>query len=196
MGKTLLTSLLCIYLTFAFCVIYTDARRSVTKIGRDAVTPGRSTFTYICDPARYAQLGLDIKSFPFCDKTLSYQVRARDLVNQMTLYEKVRQLGNRAYGAPRIGLPEYEWWSEALHGLSNVGPGTFFDDSVAHATSFPTPILTTASFNESLWNTIGKVKFNPLSCILVFKIFFFNQYAKICYWICRLFPQKHEHCTI
>ncbi|KAK7844929.1 putative beta-d-xylosidase 5 [Quercus suber] len=74
----------------------------------------------------------------------------------MTLYEKVRQLGNRAYGAPRIGLPEYEWWSEALHGLSNVGPGTFFDDSVAHATSFPTPILTTASFNESLWNTIGK----------------------------------------
>ncbi|XP_030958967.1 beta-xylosidase/alpha-L-arabinofuranosidase 1-like [Quercus lobata] len=156
MARTLLTFLLCIYLTLAFCVIYTDARKRVTKIGRDTVTPGRSNFTYICDPARYAQLGLDIKSFPFCDKKLSYQVRARDLVSQMTLYEKVRQLGNRAYGAPRIGLPEYEWWSEALHGLSNVGPGTFFDDSVAHATSFPTPILTTASFNESLWNTIGK----------------------------------------
>ncbi|XP_075658940.1 beta-xylosidase/alpha-L-arabinofuranosidase 1-like [Castanea sativa] len=156
MARTLLTFLLCIYLTLAFCVIYTDARKRVTKIGPDAVTPGRSNFTYICDPARYAQLGLDIKSFPFCDNKLSYQVRARDLVSQMTLYEKVRQLGNRAYGAPRIGLPEYEWWSEALHGLSNVGPGTFFDDSVAHATSFPTPILTTASFNESLWNTIGK----------------------------------------
>ncbi|KAL0005009.1 hypothetical protein SO802_012570 [Lithocarpus litseifolius] len=156
MAKTLLTFLLCIYLTFALCVIHTDARKRVTKIGRDAVTPGRSNFTYICDPARYAKLGLDVKSFPFCDKKLSYQVRARDLVSQMTLYEKVRQLGNRAYGAPRIGLPEYEWWSEALHGLSNVGPGTFFDDSVAHATSFPTPILTTASFNESLWNTIGK----------------------------------------
>ncbi|KAM4109129.1 hypothetical protein ACB094_03G098000 [Castanea mollissima] len=156
MARTLLTFLLCIYLTLALCVIYTDARKRVTKIGPDAVTPGRSNFTYICDPARYAQLGLDIKSFPFCDNKLSYQVRARDLVSQMTLYEKVRQLGNRAYGAPRIGLPEYEWWSEALHGLSNVGPGTFFDDSVAHATSFPTPILTTASFNESLWNTIGK----------------------------------------
>ncbi|KAK7844928.1 hypothetical protein CFP56_010114 [Quercus suber] len=65
MGKTLLTFLLCMYLTFAFCVIYTDARKRVTKIGRDAVTPGRSNFTYICDPARYAQLGLDIKSFPF-----------------------------------------------------------------------------------------------------------------------------------
>ena len=140
----MLSFVLYIYLTFAFCVIYTDA-----------ATP--SNFTYVCDPARYAQLGLDIKSLPFCDKTLSYEVRARDLVRQLTLYEKVRQLGNRAYGVPRLGIPEYEWWSEALHGLSNVGPGTFFDNSVPHATSYPTPILTTASFNESLWNTIGKV---------------------------------------
>ncbi|KAL4625842.1 hypothetical protein ACB092_05G054000 [Castanea dentata] len=97
-------------------------------------------FTYVCDPARYAQLGLDIKSLPFCDKKLSYEVRARDLVRQLTLHEKVRQLGNRAYGVPRLGVPEYQWWSEALHGLSR----------------YPTPTLTTASFNESLWNRIGK----------------------------------------
>ncbi|KAL4625833.1 hypothetical protein ACB092_05G053200 [Castanea dentata] len=142
MAKTL-SLVLYIYLTFAFCVIYTDAAT-------------RSNFTYVCDPARYAQLGLDVKSLPFCDKKLSYQVRARDLVRQMTLYEKVRQLGNRAYGVPRLGIPEYQWASEALHGLSNAGPGTFFDNSVPHATSYPTPILTTASFNESLWNTIGK----------------------------------------
>ncbi|KAK7825634.1 putative beta-d-xylosidase 2 [Quercus suber] len=96
-----------IYLAFAFCVIYTDAAT-------------HRNFTYVCDPARYAQLGLDVKSLPFCDKKLSYQVRARDLVRQMTLYEKVRQLGNHAYGVPRLGIPEYEWWSEALHGLSNV----------------------------------------------------------------------------
>nr|POE48968.1 putative beta-d-xylosidase 2 [Quercus suber] len=59
---------------------------------------------------------------PFVTRNFSYQVRARDLVRQMTLYEKVRQLGNHAYGVPRLGIPEYEWWSEALHGLSNVGP--------------------------------------------------------------------------
>ena len=144
MAKTL-RLVLYIYLTFAFCLIYTDAAAT------------HRNFTYVCDPARYAQLGLDIKSLPFCDKTLSYEVRARDLVRQLTLYEKVRQLGNRAYGVPRLGVPEYQWWSEALHGLSNVGPGTFFDNSVPHATSYPTPILTTASFNKSLWNTIGKV---------------------------------------
>ncbi|KAJ6917267.1 hypothetical protein NC652_019590 [Populus alba x Populus x berolinensis] len=41
-----------------------------------------------------------------------------DLVNQMTLNEKVLQLGNKAYGVPRLGLAEYQWWSEVLHGVS------------------------------------------------------------------------------
>nr|POF10828.1 beta-xylosidase/alpha-l-arabinofuranosidase 2 [Quercus suber] len=112
-------------------------------MGHDTVPSSGSNITYICDPSRYAKLGLNISIFPFCDKKLSYKVRAKDLVSQMTLYEKVQQLGNSAYGVPRLGLPEYEWWSEGLHGVSNVGPGTIFDDSIPHATSFPTPILTT-----------------------------------------------------
>ncbi|KAJ4841361.1 hypothetical protein Tsubulata_032840, partial [Turnera subulata] len=56
----------------------------------------------------------------------------------------------------RLGLPKYEWWSEALHGVSNVGPGTFFDDLVPGSTSFPTVITSAAAFNESLWKTIGR----------------------------------------
>ena len=75
----------------------------------------------------------------------------------MTLGEKVKQVGNKASGVARIGLPKYEWWSEALHGVSNVGPGTYFDDVVPGATSFPTVILTAASFNKSLWKSIGEV---------------------------------------
>ncbi|KZV57076.1 beta-xylosidase/alpha-L-arabinofuranosidase 1-like [Dorcoceras hygrometricum] len=39
----------------------------------------------------------------------------------MTLSEKVNQIGDTANGVPRIGLPQYEWWSEALHGVSDVG---------------------------------------------------------------------------
>nr|TKS16683.1 hypothetical protein D5086_0000021140 [Populus alba] len=74
----------------------------------------------------------------------------------MTLDEKVRQLGDKAIGVPRIGLPHYEWWSEAQHGVSNVGPGTFFDELIPGATSFPTAIHTTASFNKSLRKTIGQ----------------------------------------
>ncbi|KAJ4825741.1 hypothetical protein Tsubulata_039088 [Turnera subulata] len=97
-----------------------------------------------------------MKTFPFCDKSLPYDIRASDLVKQMTLSEKVLQLGNTNYGVRRLGLPKYEWWSEALHGVSNVGPGTFFDDLVPGSTSFPTVITSAAAFNESLWKTIGK----------------------------------------
>ncbi|KAL3741535.1 hypothetical protein ACJRO7_017061 [Eucalyptus globulus] len=97
-----------------------------------------------------------MSAFSFCDASLTYEERAKDLVKRMVLHEKVRQLGNGAYGVPRLGLPKYEWWSEALHGVSNVGPGTFFDDVVPGATSFPTVILTAATFNESLWKSIGQ----------------------------------------
>ncbi|XVF35188.1 hypothetical protein REPUB_Repub18cG0123800 [Reevesia pubescens] len=52
----------------------------------------------------------------------------------MTLPEKVPQMGNKASGLPRIGLPRYFWWSEALHGVSNFGDcGTRFDDLVPEA---------------------------------------------------------------
>ncbi|XP_038992427.1 beta-xylosidase/alpha-L-arabinofuranosidase 1-like [Hibiscus syriacus] len=64
---------------------------------------------------------------------------------------------NSAGNVTRLGIPRYEWWSEALHGVSNVGPGTRFSSLVPGATSFPQVILTTASFNVSLFETIGKV---------------------------------------
>ncbi|KAF8392686.1 hypothetical protein HHK36_023035 [Tetracentron sinense] len=117
----------------------------------------KSNFTYVCDPSRFDDLGLDITTVSYCDTSLPFIVRAKDLVDQMTLSEKVRQIGDLAYGVPRIGLPKYEWWSEALHGVSDVGPGTHFDELIPGATSFPTVILTTASFNESLWKNIGQV---------------------------------------
>ncbi|ESR62894.1 hypothetical protein CICLE_v10018058mg, partial [Citrus x clementina] len=124
--------------------------------------PDNKTFTYVCDPARFAELKLKLSDFTFCDAKLPYPVRAKDLVDRMTLAEKVQQLGDLAYGVPRLGLPLYEWWSEALHGVSYIGrrtntpPGTHFDSEVPGATSFPTVILTTASFNESLWKKIGQ----------------------------------------
>lgn len=114
-------------------------------------------FTHVCDPKRYAGMGLDMSKLLFCDSTLSYSARAKDLVRRMTLTEKVAQLGDKAYGVPRLGLPLYEWWSEALHGVSDTGPGAFFDDVVPGATSFPNVILLAASFNESLWKNIGQV---------------------------------------
>ncbi|KAG9439147.1 hypothetical protein H6P81_019312 [Aristolochia fimbriata] len=112
----------------------------------------------VCDEARYLALGLDMKAYSFCDKSLPFQVRAKDLVDRMTLEEKAQQLGNTALGVDRLGLLPYEWWSEALHGVSNVGPGTRFNKNVVPgATSFPCPIHSAAAFNEKLWKTIGQV---------------------------------------
>ncbi|KAJ8623523.1 hypothetical protein MRB53_032052 [Persea americana] len=110
----------------------------------------------VCSAQRFADLGLDISTFPYCDRSLSYYERARDIVSSMSLAEKVQQLGNKAQGVPRIGIPPYQWWSEALHGVAGSGPGTFFNGTVPGATSFPTVILSAASFNESLWKVIGE----------------------------------------
>ncbi|KAE8661003.1 Beta-D-xylosidase 4 [Hibiscus syriacus] len=95
--------------------------------------------------------------FRFCNTSLSYEDRARDLVSRLTLQEKVQQLVNNASGISRLGVPAYEWWSEALHGVSNVGQGIRFNATVPGATSFPAVILSAASFNVTLWLEMGRV---------------------------------------
>ncbi|XP_047982962.1 beta-xylosidase/alpha-L-arabinofuranosidase 1-like [Salvia hispanica] len=108
---------------------------------------------FACDVANNPGL----KNLSFCDPSLDVQARVSDLVSRLTLPEKIGWLVNAAKGVPRLGIPNYEWWSEALHGVSNVGPGTRFTSLVPGATSFPQVILTAATFNESLFHTIGKV---------------------------------------
>ncbi|KAH7528719.1 hypothetical protein FEM48_Zijuj05G0102100 [Ziziphus jujuba var. spinosa] len=122
-----------------------------------ALSLSNDDVSHVCHPSRFMKLGLEMSKFAYCDSSLSYEVRAKDLVDRMTLAEKVQQTGNTAAGVARIGLPKYEWWSEALHGVSNVGPGTIFDDVVPGATSFPVVLLTAASFNQSLWKNIGEI---------------------------------------
>lgn len=116
---------------------------------------------YLCIPQTTHQYACD-KSDPntgtyqFCNTSLSYSDRAKDLVSRLTLDEKAQQLVNTAQGIPRLGVPAYEWWSEALHGVSNTGPGVRFNTTVPGATSFPAVILSAASFNASLWYEMGR----------------------------------------
>lgn len=102
-----------------------------------------------------------IKSYPFCQTSLSFTQRATDLVSRLTLDEKVSQLVNSAPGIPRLGIPAYEWWSEALHGITNAGKGVEFSGRIVGATSFPQVILTAASFDANLWYRIGQVSLYP-----------------------------------
>ncbi|KAL0307696.1 UNVERIFIED_CONTAM: Beta-D-xylosidase 1 [Sesamum angustifolium] len=107
---------------------------------------------FACHPADSAT-----KTLSFCRTDLSVKDRVKDLMGRLTLQEKVKLLVNNAAGVPRLGIRGYEWWSEALHGVSNVGPGTKFGGDFPGATSFPQVITTAASFNASLWEEIGKV---------------------------------------
>lgn len=106
------------------------------------------------------ELDPNMRFVPFCNTSLSDDILGRDLVSRMTLQEKVTQLVNNAQSVSRLGIPAYSWWQEGLHGVAHVD----FGGSLPQATSFPLPILTTASFNTTLWNQIGQ------ACVLSFDI--------------------------
>ncbi|KAK1278037.1 hypothetical protein QJS04_geneDACA020205 [Acorus gramineus] len=108
---------------------------------------------FACDTTKNPNLS----SYGFCDTSLSVGDRVSDLVKRLSLAEKVTFLVNKAGAVPGLGIPSYEWWSEALHGVSYIGPGTKFSSLVPGATSFPQVILTAASFNKDLFETIGQV---------------------------------------
>ena len=90
-----------------------------------------------------------LASFPICDQSIPSRQRAADLVSRMTIAEKISQLVTTAIAIPRLGLPKYEWWSEALHGVA-YSPGVSFGGDLPAATSFPMPINLGATFNMSL----------------------------------------------
>ncbi|GJN05118.1 hypothetical protein PR202_ga22723 [Eleusine coracana subsp. coracana] len=100
-------------------------------------------------------------SLPFCAQSLPLRARARDYVSRLTRAEKVRLLVNNAAGVPRLGVAGYEWWSEALHGVSDTGPGVHFAGAFPGATAFPQVIGAAAAFNATLWELVGKV---PSTC--------------------------------
>ena len=62
----------------------------------------------------------------YWDTSLSAEKRAADLVHRMTVEEKVTQLVNQSRAIPRLNVPDYDWWSEALHGVANNGGITSF----------------------------------------------------------------------
>lgn len=107
---------------------------------------------FACDPRNIA-----VKDLPFCKVNLPIDARVRDLLARLTLKEKLGLLVDNAPAIPRLGMDEYEWWSEALHGVSNVGPGTKFGGAFPAATAFPQVITTASSFNTTLWEEIGRV---------------------------------------
>ena len=76
------------------------------------------------------------------DLDRSFEERAADLVSRMTLEEKVAQLQNDAPAIPRLGVPAYEWWNEALHGVARAGAATVFPQAIGMSATFDVPLMT------------------------------------------------------
>ena len=82
----------------------------------------------------------DVAKLPYMNPSLSPEQRAADLVQRMTLEEKASQLVNQARAIPRLKVPAYDWWSEALHGVAVDGT-TEFPEPIGLAATFDVPAI-------------------------------------------------------
>ena len=73
--------------------------------------------------------------------TAQPEVEARALVARLTLEEKIAQLQNAAPAIPRLGVPAYDWWSEALHGVARDGVATVFPQAIGLAATFDEELM-------------------------------------------------------
>ena len=81
----------------------------------------------------------------YLDKTLTPQQRAEALVAEMTTEEMASQLRYDAPAIERLGVPAYNWWNEALHGLARSGTATMFPQAIALAAMFDTDLVQKAA---------------------------------------------------
>lgn len=80
-------------------------------------------------------------TFPFRNPSLPLEERVNDLLTRMTLQEKADQLLYTAPAIPHLGIPSYNWWNEALHGVARSGYATVFPQSITIANSWDETLL-------------------------------------------------------
>src|ERR1035441_4871558 len=87
-----------------------------------------------------ASFGQPAGNAPYLDPNLPPERRAADLVSRMTLEEKVLQMQNSAPAILRLGVPVYNWWNEALHGVAQ-GRATVFPQAIALGATWDPEII-------------------------------------------------------
>src|SRR5690606_2150219 len=75
------------------------------------------------------------------DVSLNFEERAKDLVAHMTLDEKIPQLINDAPAIPRLGVREFNWWNEGLHGVAALGDATVFPQAIGMAATWDDSLM-------------------------------------------------------
>ena len=83
--------------------------------------------------------------------------RINDLISKLTLEEKVSLLGYQSKAVPRLGIPAYNWWNEALHGVARAGQATIFPQAIGMAATFNDSLLKQVS---TVISTEARAKYN------------------------------------
>ena len=114
---------------------------------RSALRVFGTSVLFVWPLAIHAQRAAAVAVAPYLDQSLTFEQRARDLVSRMSLDEKVAQMNDVAPTIPRLGVPEYNWWNEALHGVARSGLATVFPQAIGLA----------ATWNDSLMLRVATV---------------------------------------
>src|SRR6185503_5362271 len=77
----------------------------------------------------------------YLDTSLSFAERAKDLVGRLTLDEKVSLMSHPAWGVPRLKIPAYNYWNEALHGVGRNGRATVFPQAIGMAATWDPALI-------------------------------------------------------
>ena len=77
----------------------------------------------------------------YLNTELPVETRVNDLVSRMTLKEKVSQMTYQAKAIEKLGIPEYNWWNECLHGVARAGIATVFPQAIGLAATWNTDLM-------------------------------------------------------
>jgi beta-glucosidase len=91
------------------------------------------------------------------DPSQPIDARVKDLVSRLSLQKKVQEIRNETPAIPRLGLPSYDFWSEALHGVARNGVATVFPQAIGMAATWDTPLI---HEEGEVIATEGRAKFN------------------------------------
>ncbi len=101
---------------------------------------------------------------PYQNPALSSTERAEDLCSRLTLEEKVKLMMNSSPAIERLGIPAFDWWSEALHGVGRNGLATVFPSCIGMAASFDDDLIeevfTAVSDEARAKNTLARKQGN------------------------------------
>ncbi|MDE3248531.1 MAG: glycoside hydrolase family 3 C-terminal domain-containing protein [Bacteroidota bacterium] len=93
----------------------------------------------------------------FRNPALPVQQRVTDLLHRLTLEEKISLLGYNSRPVQRLGIPAYNWWNEALHGVARAGEATVFPQAIAMAATFNDGLL---QEEANVISTEARAKYN------------------------------------